>query len=390
MPTLLRVLGATTALGVALGGLSSCSAADRAVLTAPRCSDASAAPAPDRNAPGQAVLMAPTVRGTLPVGPVRGWEQVVSVADGGVSLAAVHPDGTVSVLGIDHENSLAGTARDGEEVSAPRKVPGVVDAVSVAAVGASFLVTHSDGTVTGWGDPLIADGGVRHNDVDGLGPTRLGDVTDVVAIADGALNVLALRGDGGVTGWGINLTDSLGEPNGTRVREIEDVPGSVSVANPGDAAIVATGAGEVCAWGNNANGLLGLEPRGGQTTTPVRVGNLQGITEVAGGLDFALALDSEGRVWAWGRTVSGVLGDGSTDDTSITTARQVVGIPPLERIFAADSASYGIDPDGGLWAWGGNRRTGPFETQGRLPQLVPLPGPAREVSGNVVLLGPPN
>lgn len=71
-------------------------------------------------------------------------------------------------------------------------------------------------------------------------------------------------------------------------------------------------------------------------------------------------------------------------------ARQVVGIPPLERIFAADSASYGIDPDGGLWAWGGNRRTGPFETQGRLPQLVPLPGPAREVSGNVVLLGPPN
>ncbi|MBB0970168.1 RCC1 repeat domain-containing protein, partial [Dietzia aerolata] len=53
-------------------------------------------------------------------------------------------------------------------------------------------------------------------------------------------------------------------------------------------------------------------------------------------------------------------------------------------------ASYGIDPDGGLWAWGGNRRTGPFETQGRLPQLVPLPGPAREVSGNVVLLGPPN
>ncbi|MGX1769231.1 RCC1 domain-containing protein [Dietzia sp. NPDC055340] len=388
MTRLLRALGAATSLGMALAGLTSCTAADRAVTTADQCSDSSAAPTPDRHEPGQAILMAPAVRSSLPVGPVRGWEQVVSVADGRTTLAAVHTDGTVSVVGVDYQGSLAGTGGGAGETLAPRVVPGISDAVSVAAVGSSFLVTHRDGTVTGWGDPLIADGGQRDDELDGMAPTRVGKVEDIVHIADGSLNVLALRADGRVTGWGTNLVRSLGEPNGTRVRDIKDVSGAVSIANPGDVAVIATGAGEVCAWGNNQNGLLGVEPRGGETARPVRVGDLEGVSHVAGGINYALALDREGRVWAWGRTVSGVLGDGNTENTAIATPREVPGLPPLTRIFAADSASYGIDDDGGLWAWGGSRREGPYENTDRLPYLLPLPGPAQEVSGNVVLLGP--
>ena len=167
-------------------------------------------------------------------------------------------------------------------------------------------------------------------------PAKVEGVDDVVAVADGALNVLALHSHGGVTGWGVNLTQIPGDEDGTRVREISDAPGSVAVTNPGGAAVVATGAGEVCAWGNNSNGLLGVEPRGEQSSRPVRVADLEDVTDVAGGNDHALALDTAGRVWVWGNS----------------------------------------------------RRVAPYETPDLLPRVIALPGPAQEVSGNVVLLGP--
>lgn len=390
MASALRTLGVATTLGLLLGGLTSCTAADRAILQATRCSDATATPVADRHQPGRAVLMSPAVRSSLPLGPIAGWEEVVSVADGRTTLAAVHPDGTVSVVGVDHEGLLAGTGGGAGETVIPRPVPGVTDAVAVAAVGSAFLVTHSDGTVTAWGEGFLADGGRRSGDYASSPPAPVADVENVLSVSDGALSVLALRSDGGITGWGVNLTQLRGEEDGTRVRTISDAPGSVSIANPGDAAVVATGTGEVCAWGNNTHGLLGVEPPGGQTPRPVRVGTVEGVTHVAAGIDFALARDEAGRVWGWGRTVSGMLGDGTVADTSTATPQQVPGLPPVQRIFASDSASYAIDAEGGLWGWGKNRREAPYESADLLPRLIPLPGPAQEVSGNVVLTGPPS
>lgn len=389
MTALRRVVGVATSLGVALAGLTSCTASDRALLTAPRCSDATAEPTVEQHQPGQAVLMSHVTRSSLRAGPIPGWEQVVSVADGRSALAAVHPDGTVSVVGFNHKGSLAGVSGADEEILFPQAVPGVRDAVSVAAVGTSFFVTHSDGTVTAWGDRGLTEGGRLQPRPGVRGPTRVDGVEGVVSIADGALNVLALRSDGELTGWGTNQLQLLGEPNDTGVRQIDDAPGAISIANSEDAAIVATGAGEVCAWGSNAHGLLGVEPLGGKTPRPVRVAEFDDIVQVGAGGRFALALDSSGRVWVWGRMVAGRAGDGRDEQTaSLSTPTLVPGLPPLQRVYASDSASYGIDHDGGLWAWGGHRRVEPYETADLRPRLIPLPGPAQEISGNVALLGP--
>ncbi|AWH95105.1 RCC1 domain-containing protein [Dietzia psychralcaliphila] len=382
-----RAVGSAVALSLALTGATACSAADRAVMTAPQCPDSSASPTAAPRVAGQAVLLGGVVRSSLPPGPIRGWEQVVSVADAGPALAAVHPDGTVSVVGEDHRGLLAGTSA-GPAAALPQKVPGVRDATSVAAVGGAFLTTHSDGSVTAWGDSFIASGGVRGAERDQPTPSPVPDVENVIEVADGQLNVLALRSDGRLQGWGINLTQVIGEPDGTRVRTIRDVPGAVSVANPGGAAVIATSTGEVCAWGNNVHGLLGVEPRGGQSPRAVLVEGLTDIVQVAGGHDFALARDTGGRVWAWGRTVSGVLGDGETEDSSTASPQQVVDVPPMDWIGASEAASYGIDRTGNLWAWGGGHRVAPYAGEDRRPYRVPLPGPAQAVSGGVVLLGP--
>lgn len=385
-----RAVGAATALCMVLGGTAACSPADRAVLVASACPDSTALPTAPRHEPGQAHLIGHVLRSELPTGPVPGWDDVVSVADAGTTLAAVHAGGTVSVVGVDHDGLLAGTGGPAGRILVPRRVPGVSGAVSVAAVGSAFLVTHSDGTVTGWGDSFPASGGLRGDTPTRTTPAAVPGAEDVVSVADGSLTALALRSDGGVLGWGVNLTGILGEPDGTTVRRIRDVPGAVSVADASGAAVIATATGEVCAWGSNVHGILGVEPRGGQTTRALRVDGFgdAGVVHVAGGQHFALALDAAGTVWTWGRTVTGVLGDGTTADTVITSPRPVQGLPPLRWIGTGESSPYGIDASGALWSWGRGPLRAPGPASDTRPRRVPLPGPAQTVSGALVLLAP--
>lgn len=388
MTPLRRVLGTATLLGLGITGLPGCSEADTALATAPECSRSSASPASERHEPGQAVLLGQVIRSSLPPGPIAGWERVTSVADTGTALAAVHPDGSVSVVGTNHEGSLAGTSGGAEQTVRPRPVPGVSNAVAVSGVGSTFMVTHSDGTVTSWGDSFLANGGDRDPTRDETAPKKIDKVEDVVSTTEGTLTAYALRADGRVHGWGLNITETLGTPKGTRVRTIRGVDGVRSLADPGGAVVVATGSGEVCAWGNNTHGLLGVEPVGGQTDDPVRIEGLEDIVRVAGGHDYALALDSSGMVRVWGRTGFGSLGDGTTENASITTPRTVPGLPPLRWIGASEGASYGIDVSGSLWSWGRGPRGATYEILDSRPHRVPVSGPVQTVSGNVALLEP--
>ncbi|GEL16745.1 hypothetical protein PA7_05820 [Pseudonocardia asaccharolytica DSM 44247 = NBRC 16224] len=380
---MVRVLAGAAALGV----LSGCSAADRAVLTAPRCTDADAAPLPVRHAPGQVVAFAPAFSTPEVTGPIPGWDDVVSVADTGHTVAVVRTDGTVSAYGLGHLGSLGDGVRARHVVTAPRSVPGITDAVSVHPVGSAFVVVRADGTVLIWGDAFLANGGVRGGEQAQPSPVPVPGVSRVVDVATGDLQALALRTDGRVTGWGINLTDVLGDRQGTKVRTLRDRPGLVSIANAGGAGIGATGAGEVCAWGNNVHGLLGVEPRGGQTPSAVRVGSLSGIVQVAAGTDVAFALDGAGAVWAWGRGAQGVLGEGDTSDHVSTVPRRVPGLPPARWIGAYGLTAYAIDRDGGLWAWGSGLVLGDLASGAvTAPMRIDLPGPAVMVSGHHALL----
>ncbi len=390
-----RQLRALTAALAGLIGLTGCSAADRAVLAAPPCRDASANPEPDTVPPGTVYAWRPhfTSAGSPPrpqtTGPqaVPGWDDVVSVASTGHTTAAVHADGTVSIYGLGHDGSLGDgdPARHFAEV--PRPVAGITDARSVHVAGHAFFVVRTDGTVVGWGDGFLVRGGSRDGERAEPTPRPVDGLADVVTIAPGALNAFALHADGRVAGWGTNFTDVLGDRDAASLTTIRDVGGVASLASAGGAVVAATGTGAVCAWGNNVHGLLGIEPTGGQTGRPVAVPGLSGVVQVAGGHDVAFARDERGLVWAWGRGVQGVLGDGDVGDHHSARPRTVPGLPPVRWIGSHGFTGYAIDTDGGLWAWGSRLALDPAEGGEPVPVPIPLPGPVLAVSGTHAIVG---
>jgi hypothetical protein len=103
--------------------------------------------------------------------------------------------------------------------------------------------------------------------------------------------------------------------------------------------------GRVWAWGDNQSGQLG----DGTTTerpTPIVVRDLREVVAVAAGSNHSLALKSDGTVWAWGSRGSGQVGDGAMAAIIRTTPVQVVGLDGVVAIAASDSSSLAMKSDG--------------------------------------------
>jgi regulator of chromosome condensation len=397
LPVVLRSSRRLAAVVAAVLGLVGCSAADRAVLFASPCRGGTGAPPPVESVPGTVYAWKPHFAvepaGGAEIGAaepeaVPGWSDVVSLASSGFTTYAVRSDGTVWTYGLGHQGSLGDGELARHSVSAPQPVPGITDARSVHVVGSAAFAVRADGTVLAWGDGLLAHGGKRGTVRDHAGsPIPVDGLTGVHSIAPGALTALALRVDGTVAGWGVNITDVLGDRADTSVTRIDGVAGVVSLASAGGAVVAATGGGGVCAWGNNAHGLLGVTPTGGQTGRPVAVAGLGDVVQVAGGSDVAYARDRHGGVWAWGRGASGALGDGRGDDHIAAVPARVAGLPPARWIGAAGLTGYAVDLDGGLWAWGSGGPIGRYAAGAALtPVRIPLPGPVLAVSGSHALV----
>ena len=121
-------------------------------------------------------------------------------------------------------------------------------------------------------------------------------------------------------------------------------------ANNGYALAIKTD-GTLWAWGYNYEGQLGL----GDTTnehTPVLVDADTNWTAVAGYESHSLALKTDGTLWAWGDNSSGQLGDGTT--TPRTSPVPVGADNDWVAIAAGYEHSLALKTDGTLWAWGYN------------------------------------
>ena len=84
--------------------------------------------------------------------------------------------------------------------------------------------------------------------------------------------------------------------------------------------------GEVWTWG--ANSCIELK-----SNIPVKVSGLDGVVKIAASNEHVVVLKSDGTVWAWGRNLSGQLGNGTSIDSNVPV--QVSGLTDVVDIDAS-------------------------------------------------------
>ncbi|PKL30786.1 hypothetical protein CVV43_05370, partial [Candidatus Saccharibacteria bacterium HGW-Saccharibacteria-1] len=185
---------------------------------------------------------------------------------------------------------------------------------------------------------------------------------------------VAIDSNGKVYSWGYNGYGQLG--NGTTTSS--NVPVEVnSIGTLSGKAIKDISAGpfhvtalstenKLYSWGYNAQGQLGNNSTT-NSSLPVAVlstGALlnKNITKVKSSSHYTVALDSDGKAYAWGYNAFGQLGDNSTTNRLAPVAVNVAGVLAGKNLvdIAAENhdSGYGhtlaADSDGAVYAWGYN------------------------------------
>jgi alpha-tubulin suppressor-like RCC1 family protein len=173
---------------------------------------------------------------------------------------------------------------------------------------------------------------------------------------------LVLCTDGTVMGWGYNPNGELGSNSSSgatpTVIPWSNQPVIVRVANASGTSFAIDAAGNLWAWGSNANGQLGLGSSVTSTPTPTQVPGIANVVSVCGGFFHTLALCADGTVWSWGQRAGGALGTGAAGAATVYLPQQIPAASfsgvALRAIASGDQFSMALDANGHIWSWGDN------------------------------------
>jgi alpha-tubulin suppressor-like RCC1 family protein len=274
----------------------------------------------------------------------------VAVVDGGTVLAGNY---TLKV------RSYKAGCTASDVATATYTVTGSLGPGDVASGGDHSLAALPDGQVWGWGWSGHGQTGTGVTTVDQPQPVDGMGLTGIVKVVAGESSSMALRTDGrfyvfGYNNWGVlGLGDIFNRPTPV----LHPMTNVTALAAGSRHALALKSDGTVWAWGVNGNGQLGFGTPPAQVNTPGQVEGLTGrtIVAVAAGDDHSLALDSEGRVWAWGLNSSYQLGDGTT--TQRNRPVLVDGLWGIVAIASGTGSDHSLAIRGGdraVFAWGAN------------------------------------
>jgi alpha-tubulin suppressor-like RCC1 family protein len=197
-----------------------------------------------------------------------------------------------------------------------------------------------------------------------------------VGIAAGIYHTILAKADGTVWTWGGNYEGQIGDGTTTASPAPDQISGIsgvvVAVAAGYYHSVALTSDGTVWAWGRNISGQLG-DGTTTQRSAPVQVAGISGVTAVAGGENSTYALKSDGTVWAWGRNNEGQLGDGTKTDQYAPV--QVQGLSGVLAIAAGEVHGVALKSGGTVWAWGYNLY-GALGDGTTTSQLTPVQAPS--------------
>jgi len=299
---------------------------------------------------------------------------ISAVATGGYHCLVLTSDGTVYAWGDNSAGQLGNGNNISSDIPVTVSTNGVLAGKKIIGIAAGMrhsIVVTSDGNLYSWGYNAHGQLGnastINSNVPVAIAPASSIEGKSFIAVAAGAYSCTAISTDGQLVAWGWNSNGQLGIGNYSFITVPWKVDYSIAlkgkkmvyVSSGYEHTIALDSDGRAYAWGVGEEGRLG-NASGTNSMVPVYVyslGILAGkkITKVAAGCYHSLALDSEGRVYSWGRNAEGQLGIGDYPGCDVPVSIDMNGALAGKKII---DIAVGLDhnialaSDGSVYLWG--------------------------------------
>lgn len=278
-----------------------------------------------------------TVSATIVAPLITTQPQSVSVLEGGSATFSTVASGTAPSF----QWQRSGDGTNWTDIAGATNASYTLANVQTADNGALFRVraTNSAGTATSNAATLT---------VTAPPPPSTG----AGRIAAGNGFSLAVNAAGVPYSWGADGTGQLGNGTPNADRNLAAPVGAFNAvravaAGGGSQAIALRTDGTVWAWGYGGSVTCDF---GATFPVPVQIGGASGIVAISTGDAHTLLLRNDGVVLAFGCNDSGQLGRAGTAPAA--SAVMVAGLPPITAVAAGGALSLALDASGNVWSWG--------------------------------------
>lgn len=300
-----------------------------------------------------------------------------TVSAGGWLKSVIDPAGKKTVFAYDAAGNVARTwernATDGLALTASWSSAATppsaayIDQVNATPVTSDSLSVSNTALVTVASDGTVAGSGQNGSGELGDGTTvahstahQAVGLSNVVQVAQNSTGSQLgcgtrsyfLTGAGEVwwagPGQATPVAVDPADPGGTVLKDI------IQIAAGGCHALALDAQGRLWAWGANAAGQIGKGTTGGaDVTTPVKV--LENVATIGAGSQHSLAVKTDGSLWTWGSNSNGQLGHGDTTARNTPTQIPATGTGNIKGVRAVSggvNTSFALTREGNVWSWG--------------------------------------
>ena len=299
--------------------------------------------------------------------------------------------GTAHTLAIDKNGRAWGWGNNGQgqladgsftQRNTPVSITGPVRTFCKISAGDGHSVAiDKNGGVWTWGNATNGRLGNNNYIISVTTPVSIkGAVKTFCQITAGLQGVNAIDKNGRAWGWGLNTVGAVGDNSVMHRYTPVSVCGAVktfcSIDYGGNYNIALDKNGRLWAWGGGGSGTLGDNSLVSKSTPVCVCGAIKTFCQISAGNAHNLAIEKNGRVWGWGSNFNGQLGDNTSGAAAskLTPVSLAGAAKTFCRISAGNGHSLGIDRYGRAWAWGfnGNGQLGNNEITSRLTPVSVL------------------